>query len=409
MISPMPPQQVQSNSQLHLNRRAVAALAIALFAVGYGTNVSTPLLIRYQADLGMTTWALTALFAIYPLGLAPSLVLAGPASDVIGRRRIVIPGVILSAVGSIVMILGQWNVGLLFFGRLMLGVVAGMVFVVASAWMRELNSHRPLWAARITGLVLYIGFALGSLAAGALGEWFPWPLTLAYVPHIALVLVALSLMGRIPETVAVQPGRRIRPNLGIPATARPTFLRIILPTGIAVFGFPSVAIGLYPVLLREPMGQIAVFVAGVVTAVAFSTIVFAQALVGRWGPLRSAPIGAAAGALGAIAGTIGFLTGAWPLLFPAAVLVGSASGLCMTAGLRMIDMIADPRDRGALTGTFYAVVYAAMTMPLIVSTAARVLGYTPVLLVYTAGGVTLMLWLIAATRPTRPAMAALRS
>jgi predicted MFS family arabinose efflux permease len=387
--------------------RGVIALGLAMFAVGYGTNVSTPLLILYQADLGMSTWALTALFAIYPLGLAPSLVVAGPASDVIGRRRIVLPGVVLSAVGSLVMIFGQWSVGLLFFGRFMLGVVAGMVFVVASAWMRELNSDRPLWAARFTGIVLYIGFALGSLAAGAFGEWLPLPLTLAYVAHIVLVLIALAFVGAIPETVAAQPGRRIRPNLGIPASARSTFVRIVLPTGIAVFGFPSVAIGLYPVLLREPMGSVAVFVAGVVTALAFSTIVFAQALVGRWGPVRSAPIGAACGALGSIAGTIGFLTGAWPLLFPAAVLVGVASGMCMTAGLRMIDMITDPRDRGALTGTFYAVIYAAMTMPLWVSTAARAIGYTPVLITYTLGGVSLMTWLIRATKPSRPAMVAL--
>jgi hypothetical protein len=387
--------------------KGVIALGLAMFAVGYGTNVSTPLLILYQADLGMTTWALTALFAIYPLGLAPSLVVAGPASDVIGRRRIVLPGVVLSAVGSLVMIFGQWMVGLLYLGRFMLGVVAGMVFVVASAWMRELNSERPLWAARFTGLVLYIGFALGSLAAGALGEWLPLPLTLAYVAHIALVVIALTLIGGIPETVANQPGRRIRPNLGIPESARSTFVRIVLPTGIAVFGFPSVAIGLYPVLLREPMGSIAVFVAGVVTALAFSTIVFAQALVGRWGPVRSAPVGAAAGALGSLAGTIGFLTGAWPLLFPAAILVGIASGMCMTAGLRMIDMITDPRDRGALTGTFYAVVYAAMTTPLWVSTAARAIGYTPVLLAYTLGGFSLMTWLFTATRPSRPAMVAL--
>jgi hypothetical protein len=72
----------------------------------------------------------------------------------------------------------------------------------------------------------------------------------------------------------------------------------------------------------------------------------------------------------------------------------------MTSGLRMIDHIVDPKDRGALTGSFYAVVYLGMTMPFFVASAGRAIGYSPVLAAYTLAGITLTFWLRHSTRTT---------
>jgi MFS family permease len=300
-------------TQAPAGRRAVLALGIALFAVAYGTNVSTPLLLIYDREMGLSTLTVAALFAVYPLGLAPALIYSGPASDVLGRRPIVVPGLVLSAVASIIMILGHDSVPLLFIGRFLLGAVSGLVFVVASAWMRELISDRPLWAARMTGLVLYIGFGMGPLVAGALGEWVRWPLTLPYLVHIALVILGGLVIAKAPETVTRSQERKIRPNLGIPTGARRTFIRVIAPTALCVFGFPSLALGLFPVLLRPAMGSVAIFVTGVIGMLAMFAIIPAQALVVRWGPVRAAPMGATSGTIGCAIGTAAFATGAWPL------------------------------------------------------------------------------------------------
>src|SRR5690606_5016808 len=109
------------------------ALSVALFAVAFGTNVSTPLLLRYQERLDLSTFTTTALFAVYPLGLLPTLLWAGPGSDAYGRARVMTPGLFLSAVASVVMIAGQDHLAALFAGRLLLGAVSGLVFVTASA------------------------------------------------------------------------------------------------------------------------------------------------------------------------------------------------------------------------------------------------------------------------------------
>lgn len=374
------------------------ALGLALFAVAYGTNVSTPLLLLYDRELGLGPWTVTALFAVYPLGLAPALVYSGPASDVLGRRPVIVPGMILSALASLVMIAGRDELALLFVGRFLLGMVSGLVFVVASAWMQELGAADPMWAARLTGLVIYAGFGGGPLVSGALGEWGPAPLVVPYAVHLALLLTALTLIASVPETVTRDRHRRIRPNLGIPPESRATFVRVVVPTAVGVFGFPSLAFGLFPVLLRPAMESIAVFVTGLIGLLAMGAIVPAQAWVGRIGPMRAAPIGLGMGTLGSAIGMVAFLTDAWPLLLVASVAMGVASGLCMTSGLRLVDALTRPEDRGALTGAFYAAAYAAMTMPVLVASAARLIGFTTVLGVLAVAGAAVTVWLRVATR-----------
>ena len=92
-------------------------ILFTLFAVGFGANVATPLFLIYEDRLGLSTWTLTALFAIYPIGLAPALVFSGPASDVLGRRVVIVPGVVLSGVASLVMLFGGSTVSMLYLGR----------------------------------------------------------------------------------------------------------------------------------------------------------------------------------------------------------------------------------------------------------------------------------------------------
>jgi hypothetical protein len=127
----------------------------------------------------------------------------------------------------------------------------------------------------------------------------------------------------------------------------------------------------------------------------------AQAWVGRVGAYRAAPFGILLGTIGTAGGLLAFATGWWGVLFPASVAMGTASGLCMTSGLRFVEVLADPGQRGALTGSFYAAAYACMTAPLIASTLARAIGFEAVLGVLVGVGIGLTCWLVVATRPFR--------
>jgi len=373
------------------------ALAVVLFAVAFGTNVSTPLLLLYQDTLSLSAWTVTALFAVYPLGLAPALALSGPASDALGRRPVILPALVASGLASLVFAAGAETLWLLFVARFLLGAVSGVVFVVTSAWMQELaDPDNPMWAARLNSMVLYAGFGFGPLMAGVLGQWGPAPLVVPYIVHVAVVMVGLVAFRSIPETVEPSPARTIRPNLGVPSAARSAFWKVVAPTALAVFGFPSLAFGLFPVLLRPAMADIAVFATGIMLGTATMAIFFMQGFIDRLGELRAAPLAMLLGTAGTAIGTYAFASGGWGWLFPSAFILGAASGLATTAGLRLVDRLADPRDRGALTGTFYAIAYAAMTMPVIVTSLAGSDNLTPVLAAVTGVGVLGTPWLVRA-------------
>jgi MFS family permease len=374
----------------HRPRRA---LSVALFSVALGTNVSTPLLLIYQDRLDLSAWTVTALFAVYPIGLVPTLMWAGPASDVLGRRKVMVPGIAASGVASALFLAGSESLAVLFVARLMLGAVSGVVFVVASAWMQEVEpTEDPLWPSRLTSMILYSGFGGGPVIAGILGQWAPWPLHLSYLVHIAVVVIGLLVALRVPETVHVE-HRPFRPSLGVPAATRRVFLTVVVPTALCVFGFASMSLGLFPVLLRPVMASVAVFVTGVVAGITAVAIFSAQRMVARLGAVRAAPWAFACGAAGCLLGVIAFATDMWALTFPGAALLGAASGLALVSGLRFVDVLTTPSARGAMTGSFYAAAYAAMTMPVIVSSLARTrTAYVIVLSVVTALAVLGGVW-----------------
>jgi hypothetical protein len=359
-------------------------LALGLFAVAFGTNVSTPLLLLYQSRLDLSAWTVTALFTVYAAGLLPALLWGGPASDALGRLPLTRLALLASALASVLFVLGASTLPLLFLARLVLGAASGIGFVVASAWMQELSPpEQGQWAARLTGMILYSGFGVGPLMSGILGEWGPAPLVTPYLIHIVLVLLALAGVNAATETVEADRDRPIRPDLGLTPGARRPFRRVVVPTALAVFGFPSLAFGLFPVLLRPAMAEVAILVTGLVTATTSLSIFATQPVTARLGALRAAPVALATGTVGTGLGAIAFVSGWWGLLFPAAVALGGASGLAVTSGLRFVDLLADPGRRGAMTGSFYGVAYAGMTMPVIVSSLAGPGGFGAVLAVLT--------------------------
>lgn len=347
-----------------------------MFVVAFGTNVPTPLLLVYRDLLGLSSDALTGAFGVYAAGLVPALLLAGPASDRFGRRRVVVPFVVLSIVTSLLFLGASGSVALLFVGRFLQGAVSGVVFSVGTAWLGELVGE-PARAARLTTAALGGGWAIGPLVSGLMAQWLPLPTVLPYLVHVALMLVGLALLPRVPETLAPA-DRRAGPwvNLGVPPGARIPFLIVVLPVAIGVFTFPSTAVTVLPLLLTPSMPQIAVAITGLVAGVTLLTGVFAQPLGRRIGYVAAGPTGLGVGAAGFGLSLVGVSTGAWPLLVPVALLLGVGYGLCLAAGLTMVGELASPTARGALTGTFYACAYLGFGVPLLLSVAGGDAGFT---------------------------------
>jgi len=126
-------------------------VVIAMFAVAWGANQFSPMLVVYRDELGLSARTLALLFALYAVGLIPGLLLGGAASDRRGRRPVVLPLVALSPVATLLLILFRDDPVGLGAGRVLAGVCSGVVFGAATAWVRELSEGARPTASRRAG------------------------------------------------------------------------------------------------------------------------------------------------------------------------------------------------------------------------------------------------------------------
>ena len=345
-------------------RRRLDALTFGLFTVALGTNIPTPLLLVYRRTLGLSDADLTAIFGCYAIGLIAALTVSGAASDRFGRRALVLPFAVLAGLVSLLFVPAVDSLPLLYLGRLLQGVVSGVVFSVANAWLQELAGPERQQSAATRGAVsTSLGFAVAPALSGVLAQYGPAPTTLPYLVHVAVLLVGLAALLVVPETVHERrPGRLM--HLGLPPEARRPFWAVLAPTAFGVFAFPAVAATLMP-LLVVPDG-VGVAYAGIVGGVALGASAIAARL-GRRSERGAAPLGMALGGLGHGLGVLAIVAQAEPLLLPSAVLLGAGGGLCLTAGLTLTARLAPPHTRGAMNSAFYAFAYVGFGVPLLLA------------------------------------------
>ena len=174
-------------------------VAFVMFAVGWGANQFSPMLIVYRLVLGLGPGEIAGLFAIYAATLIPGLLAGGPLSDRFGRRACVLPFAALSPVATLLLMLGPRSLPLIAAGRALAGLCSGMVIGPATAWVQDLSDGGAL-SARRAALALSAGFGLGPVTAALLAQWAGDPLVVPYLPHLALGTAALAVGLTAPRT-----------------------------------------------------------------------------------------------------------------------------------------------------------------------------------------------------------------
>ena len=131
---------VAAGTVARTSSRAWWGTAAALVAAAWSANQFAPLIVMYQADLGLSGSELDAMYAVYVIGLVPALLVGGRLSDAIGRRRVVLPAMVLCLVGTLALMAGGAEPGWLYPGRLVTGLGCGLAYVAATAWLKELSA-----------------------------------------------------------------------------------------------------------------------------------------------------------------------------------------------------------------------------------------------------------------------------
>lgn len=118
-----------------------ALVASAMFAVAWGGNEFTPLLVMYRLDHGFSAVVVNIFLFAYVLGIVPALLLGGPLSDRLGRRPLMLPAPFIAAAGSLVLAFGADSTMLLVVGRILSGIALGLGMAVGGSWVKELSQQ----------------------------------------------------------------------------------------------------------------------------------------------------------------------------------------------------------------------------------------------------------------------------
>ncbi|WP_346267450.1 MFS transporter [Streptomyces sp. SID4982] len=343
-------------------------LAVAgVFAVGMmGTTLPTPLYGLYRERIGFSELIVTVVFAVYAIGVIVALLLAGGASDVLGRRPVLIGALVLSALSAVCFLL-EGGLPLLYLGRVLSGFSAGLLSGTGTAAVLDLAPPERRGRAALAATAANMGgLGLGPLVSGLLAEYAPRPLALPFLVHLALLAVALVVTLLLPETVR-HDGRRppLRPQgMRVPPEVRGVFGPCALAAfaGFSLLGlFTAVA----PAFLTETLGERNLAVTGAVVFSVFCASTGGQLLMGRIGARAALPWGCAVLAAGLVLVGTSLLVESLPLLLVGAITGGVGQGMAFRAGLTAVGGAAPEEHRGATISAFFVVAYLGISLPVV--------------------------------------------
>jgi EmrB/QacA subfamily drug resistance transporter len=161
-------------------------------------NVALPTI---QADLHIAAAQLQWLVTGYALTFGSLLLVGGRLADLLGRRRLLVIGLIVFAVASLACGLARWPV-ILIAARLVQG---GGGALVSPAALSLLTTTHAEGAARNRALAIWQattagGATAGILAGGVLTQYLGW--RAVFLVNPPLIAIMLALIGRLPAGAA---------------------------------------------------------------------------------------------------------------------------------------------------------------------------------------------------------------
>jgi MFS family permease len=382
---------------------AVAAIVVLFLAA---SSAPSPLYVVYQQQWGFTAWVLTAVFAIYVVGLLGSLLVVGALSDHVGRRPVLAAAILLEIV-ALVLFLVAGGVITLAAARLLQGIATGAAITTLGATLVDLEpAHARGRAGVVNSVAPTAGLALGALGCGALVEFGPAPTRFVYALLVGGMVLAAVVVVRMRETSPRRPGAiaSLRPRVGIPARLRTDAVPVV-PVMIASWALGGLYLSLGPSVTAGLFGLRNHLVGGVVVTLLCGTAAVAAFLLrSRPAPSLLAPASVLLG-LGTLVSLAGVSTDLIALSALGTLIAGVGFGAAALATFGTFARIAEPHERGALFAAAFVISYVAFSVPAVLAGVAgtafglRITAEVYATAIIATAAVALALRLVAAGRP----------
>src|SRR3954451_10105885 len=253
-----------------------------------GTTLPTPMYALYGQQMHFAVLTTTVIYATYAGGVLFALLVFGRWSDAIGRRPVLLAGVV-AALSSAGVFLVADSVSLLLVGRVLSGFSAGIFPGTAPAAVIEAAPEK--WRTRAAAVATVAnmgGLGIGPLLAGLLVEYAPAPLHLSFIVHIVLALLAGAAVLIVPET-SQRTGSIGAQGLSVPPEVRAVFA-IASSAGFAGFAVTGLFAAVAPPFLAQVVGIGNQALAGLIAGSIFAASAVAQVVARTMNPQRAVAI-----------------------------------------------------------------------------------------------------------------------
>jgi MFS family permease len=376
---------------------AIAAIFVVFTAA---SSAPSPLYVVYQQEWGFSATTLTAVFAVYVVGLLGSLLVIGALSDHIGRRPVLAGAIALEAVALVLFILAD-DVTTLAIARVAQGIATGAAMTTLGAALVDMNpAHAPGRAGVVNGVAPLSGLAVGALGCGALVQFAPSPTHFIYALLLVGMAFAAVVVARMPETSARREGwlASLKPRVAIPERLRSEVYALV-PIMIASWALGGLYLSLGPSVAASLFGLESHLIGGlVVTLMCGTGAVTAFAMRNRPTPSVLNTAGALL-ATGMVVTLIGVEAELAILAAAGTVIAGVGFGASALGCFGTLGRIAAPDERGELFAVAFVISYLAFSLPAVIAGfASTAAGLQDTAVVYGLGVVALSLSALVAQR-----------
>jgi predicted MFS family arabinose efflux permease len=349
------------------SRAAFWLVAGVLCLLFFAAGAPSPLYGIYRAQLRFSATTLTAVFATYALVLLLTLLVFGSVSDYLGRRRVILAALVVTA-GACGVFLAAHDVGLLFAARALQGVGVGTAVGALGAALIDLQPEGSGLAPLITTAAPLLGLGAGALGTSVLAQYGPAPTRLVWWVLLGASVAAAAGILAMPEPGTRHPGvlASLRPRVGVPRQARGTFAT----AGLCLFAVWALS-GLYqslgPSLAAQVTGSRDLVWGGLLVFLLTGVAAGATVAVRGVRP-RTAMLAGCLVLLAGLAVTFAAIAAATAAAFLAGTAVaGVGTGLTLLGVNRSLIPLAPPGQRAGLVAAIFIISFLGLSIPALIA------------------------------------------
>lgn len=341
------------------------SVVYAFLIVMMGTTIPTPLYPIYSKVYDLSPLLITIIYAIYAVGVISGLLIFGNLSDRVGRRYILIPGVILSIFSALLFLVSN-NLLLLFLGRVVSGFSAGLFMTTATITLINLApENKKSEASIIASLINMFGLGLGPLLSGVFAEYLPYSIQLIFVVDFLMLIPAfIGILVMIEPVLNKRDFKIGIQKLSVPLEMRYIFIVAIIPvfSGFSMLGlFTSIS----PNFLSDILGINNKMIMGSLVFLIFFSATIGQLLFKSVSDYKILIMGSFTLVLGGVFVCLSLIFYSLLLLVIGAIVSGIGQAFSFRGGLSLINSEAPKDKHSEITSTFFTIAYIGLSIPVI--------------------------------------------